>query len=149
MLRWCIALILFLSIAWKITIPRENSDDVKDDLVKFFENNHFNVVVTDAAYTQIIQASTESCHLQIARLFPDGSNRDLIEHLVTGADRLFVVFRGTVYTQQPIFLPVLASIWSRFLRELGLTRHITPVIAVAANSACDAEQLPWSELSYN
>jgi hypothetical protein len=27
-----------------------------------------------------------------------------------------------------------------------LTKHITPVIAVAANSSCDAERLPWDEL---
>src|SRR5262249_41886978 len=67
-------------------------------------------------------------------------------HLAAGADRSFVVFRGTVYIQQPIPLTVFHYLWSRFLRELGLTRHITPVIAVAANSSCNAEQLPWTEL---
>ena len=35
---------------------------------------------------------------------------------------------------------VLNWLWSRFLRELGLIRHITPVINVAANSSCNAER---------
>ena len=149
-LRWCIALVLFLSVAWKIAIPPENPDELKDDLVKFFERHHFNVVVTDETvnYTPIMEATTASCQLQIARLTPDGSNRDLIQHFAAGKDRSFVVFRGAVYEQQPVFLTVLAYLWSRFLRELGLIRHITPVIAVATNSACDAERLPWGELRF-
>jgi hypothetical protein len=77
---------------------------------------------------------------------PDGSNRDLVRHLAAGTDRSFVVFRGTVYTQQPILWTVLDYLWSRFLRELGLVRHITPVIAVAVNTSCNAERLPWGEL---
>ena len=146
--KWSIVFIILLSIAWKIAIPPDNPDDLKDDLVEFFERNHFNVVVTEQMvnYMPIIQANTASCHLQVAKLTPDGSNRDLIRHLATGTDRLFIVFRGRVYTRQPILWTVLNYLWSRFLRELGLVRHITPVIAVTANSSCDAERLPWDEL---
>ena len=139
---------LLLTIGWKIAIQPDDPNYLKEDLIKFFERNHFNVVVTDEMvnYTPIIRATTASCHLQVARLTPDGSNRDLIRHLAAGTDRSFVVFRGTVYTQQPIFWTVLNYLWSRFLRELGLVRHITPVIAVAVNSSCNAERLPWGEL---
>ena len=146
--KWSIVFIILLSIAWKIAIPPDNPDDLKDDLIEFFEHYHFNVVVTEQMvnYVPIIQANTASCHLQIGKLTPDGSNRDLIRHLATGTDRLFIVFRGRVYAQQPIFWTVLNYLWSRFLRELGLVRHITPVIAVATNSSCDAERLPWDEL---
>ena len=147
-LRWCFALILFLSITWKIAIPPENPNELKENLVKFIERNHFNVVATDqvAFSTLTIKATTAECRLQIATLSPDGSNRDLVRHLAMGTDRSFVVFRGAVYTQQPVFWTVLNYFWSRFLRELGLIRHITPVIAVATNSSCDAERLPWGEL---
>ncbi|MCA1453152.1 hypothetical protein I6F35_07945 [Bradyrhizobium sp. BRP22] len=41
---------------------------------------------------------------------------------------------------------VLDYLWTRFLRELGLVRHISPVISVAESSSCDAERLPWGEL---
>jgi hypothetical protein len=146
--RWSIAVVLLLAIGWKIAIQTDNQNYLKDDLIKFFERNHFNVVVTDETvnYTPIIRATTASCDLQIARLNPDGSNRDLIRHLAAGTNRSFVVFRGTVYSQQPILLTVLDYLWSRFIRELGLIRHIAPVIAVAVNSSCNAERLPWGEL---
>lgn len=147
--RWCIAIAITLSIGWKVTIQPDNESYLTKRLVDFFEHNHFNVVVTDEMvdYTPIIRAATDSCWLQVARLTPDGSNRDLIRNLAAGTDRSFVVFRGTVYIQQPIPLTVLHYLWSRFLRELGMTRHITPVIAVAASSSsCNAEQLPWAEL---
>jgi hypothetical protein len=76
---------------------------------QFLERNHFNVVVTDEAvnYMPIIRATTATCHLQIARLAPDGSNRDLIRHLAAGTDRTFIVFRGTVYAQQPVVWTIL------------------------------------------
>lgn len=146
--RWSIAGVLLLTIGWKIAIHPDDPNYLKEDLIKFFERNHFNVVVTDEMvnYTSIIRATTASCNLQVARLAPDGSNRDLIRHLAAGTDRSFVVFRGTVYTQQPILWTVLHYLWSRFLRELGLARHTTPVIAVAVNSSCNAERLPWGEL---
>lgn len=145
---------LFLTVAWKIANESEPQHYSQDNLIKFFENNHFSVVVTDESPNNplIIRATRASCHLQIATLLPDGSNRDLIRHLAAGRDRLFVVFRGAVYAQQPVFWTVVDYFWSRFLRKLGLIENITPVINVAvnsglaANSSCDAEGLPWGEL---
>ena len=146
--RWSIAAVLLLTIGWKIAIQPDDPNYLKEDLVEFLERNHFSVVVTDEMvnYTPIIRATTASCHLQIGRLTPDGSNRDLIRHIAAGTDRSFVVFRGTVYAQQPVLWTVLNYLWSRFLRELGLIRHIAPVITVAVNSSCNAERLPWGEL---
>ena len=140
---------LLLSIAWKIAIPSDNEKDPKDPLLDFLKRNHFDVSATGQILnnTPIIQAKTASCRLQIARLAPDGSDRDLFRHFATGTDRAFVVFRGKVYVQQPIFWTVLDNLWSKNLRELGLSARVTPVIAVAANSSCDAERLPWDELS--
>jgi len=146
--RCSIAAVLLLTVGWKIAKQPETQDDLKNDLVKFFERNHFNVVVSDELvnYTPVIRATKASCDLQIATLIPDGSNRDLIRHLAAGTDRSFVVFRGKVYAQQPVFWTVLDYFWSRFLCELGLVEHITPVISVAVNSSCNGEGLPWDEL---
>jgi hypothetical protein len=139
---------LLLAIGWKIAIEPDDPNYLKEGLVKFLERNHFNVVVTDEVVndTPIIQATTASCYLQIARLTPDGSNRNLIRHIAAGTDHSFVVFRGAVYAQQPVLWTVVNYLWSRFLRELGLIRHITPVVNVAVNSSCNAERLPWGEL---
>jgi hypothetical protein len=140
--------VLSLTIGWKIAIKPDNQDYLTENLVKFLERNHFDVVVTDELvnYMPIIRATSASCDLQIARLTPDGSNRDLIGHLTAGTDRSFIVFRGAVYTRQPISWTVFNYLWSRFLRELGLIRRVTPIIAVAANTSCNAENLPWREL---
>ncbi len=139
---------LLLTVAWKIADQSETQHYSNDDLIKFFERNHFNVVVVDevANSTPTIRATRASCQLHIARLIPDGSNRDLIRHLAAGTDRSFVVFRGAVYAQQPVFWTVLDYFLSRFLRALGLIEHVRPVISVAVNSSCNAEGLPWGEL---
>lgn len=146
--RLCIAATLFLAIGWKIAIPFENPNYLKEDLVRFLERNRFDVVVTDeiATDTPIIRATRASCQLQVAKLTPDGSNRNLIRHFATGMDRSFVVLRGEVYAAQPIAWTVLHYLWSRLLRELGLIRQITPVLDVAESSSCNAELLPWAEL---
>ncbi|MCS3898648.1 hypothetical protein M2171_007781 [Bradyrhizobium japonicum USDA 38] len=148
--RWSIAAVLLLAIGWKIANQPEAQPHLNDDLIKFFERNHFTVVVTDEMvnYTPIIRATRASCHLQVATLSPNGSDRDLIQHLAAGFDRSFVVFRGTVHATQPVLWTVLDYFWSRFLRELGLTEHITSILSVALNSSCNAEQLPWGELQH-
>ncbi len=146
--RWSIAVILLVALGWKIAIRPDDPNYLKEDLIKFLERNHFSVVVTDEMvnYMPIMQATTASCHLQIARLTPDGSNRDLVRHIAAGTDHSFIVFRGAIYPQQPVFLTVINYLWSRFLRELGLISHIAPVISVAVNSSCNAERLPWGGL---
>ena len=145
---WFIAAALVLSIGWKVAIPLDNPSHLKENLVDFLERNHFTVVVTDEAInnTPIIRATTASCELQVASLTSDGSNRDLIRDRAAGTDRSFVVFRGEIYPQQPIFRTTLNYFWFRFLRELGLVRHIPAVIDVAETSSCHAERLAWHEL---
>jgi hypothetical protein len=146
--RWSIAGVLLLTVGWKLAIQMDDQSYRTNDIIKFFEHNHFSVVVTDELVnnTPVIRATTASCDLQVARLNPDGSNRDLVRYLASGADRSFVVFHGTVYTRQPVLRTLSNYFWSRLLRELGLIEYISPVINVAANSSCDAERLPWDEI---
>jgi hypothetical protein len=144
--RWSIAAVLLLSIGSKLATQPEPQQGFADGLTKFLQRNQFSVVSDEVVnYTPIVRATTGSCDLQIARLSPDGSNRDLIRHLAAGTDHSFVVFRGAVYTRQPVFWTLLDHFWSRFLLQLGLIDHTTPIISVAASSWCNAEELPWSE----
>jgi hypothetical protein len=145
--RWLLAIVLLLSIAWKIAIPRGAESDSKERLIDFLKRNYLDVsAVQQIADVSMIRAETASCRLQIVQLAANGSDRDLFRRLAAGADRAFVVFRGTVYEQQPVFWTVLDDFRVRHLRELGLATHATLVIAVAANSSCDTEQIPWNEL---
>lgn len=142
-----LAIAFLLSVAWKIASPSIDDSDQKDNLVDFLKRNHFDIATEQIGnLVSIIQANTASCRLRIIRLAIDGSDRDLVQHLATGADRLFFVFRGRVYTQRPVLLALINTLWSVCLRKLGLIKNIAPVIAVAANSSCDAERLPWDEL---
>lgn len=145
--RWLLAIVLLGSVAWKVAIGLGPETEPKDRLiVDFLKRNHFDISPTEqVADNSVIRAQTASCHLQIVQLAPNGSNRDLFRHLSAGADRAFVVFRGKVYAQQPILWTVLDDFLFRHLRELGLTRNVAPVIAVATNSSCDAERIPWNE----
>ena len=139
--------VLLLTIGWKAAIPIASHRAQKDDLVTFFERNHFAVATEVVNGVPFIQATRASCHVQVARLSPDGSNRDLIRHLTAGQGRSFVVFGGAVYAQQPIFRTVLDYFRSRFLRELGFAERAAPAISVTADPSCNAEQLPWNELA--
>jgi hypothetical protein len=145
--KWILTAVLLLSIAWKISVPSETQSNWTESVVKFLERNHFDVVVTKQMvnYVPIIQASTDSCRLQIARIASDGVDQDLVRHLTMGTDRLFIVFRGRIYTDQPIFWIRISYLWLARLRELRLIKHMPPVIAVVANSSCDVERLPWDE----
>jgi hypothetical protein len=146
--RWSLVIVLLASISWKVAISSDNEDSTKNSLVDFFQGNHFELSATDQTVHDlpVLRAKMGSCTLQIVRLAPNGSDQDLFRHLAVGADRAFVVFRGKVYTQQPIWWTALDDIWSRHLRELGISKHVTSVIAIAANSSCEAERLPWGEL---
>jgi hypothetical protein len=139
--------VLLLSVAWKISVPSDAQSDWTDSVVKFLERNHFDVVVTKQMinYVPIIQASSVSCRLKVARIAPDGVDQDLVRHLTMDTDRLFIIFRGRLYSQQPIFRIRISYLWLARLRELRLTKHLPPVMAVIANSSCDVERLPWDE----
>ena len=143
-----LAVALLLSVAWKVAIPTYHQNDADDNVIEFLKRNHFNVLITELSGAPVIEAKRGSCSLQVFRLEPDGSNGNLIRHLLTDADQLFVVFRGRVYAQQPIFLTVISSFWSKVLRGAGLIRHIPPVIAVGASWSCDTERLPWVQLGH-
>ena len=146
--KWMLAIALVLSVAWKAAIRSGVENDDKEHLVDFLKRNHFEVSPAEQIVNDVsmIRAQTASCSLKIVQLAPNGSNRDLFRSLAAGADRAFVVFRGKVYAQQPILWTVLDDFWVRHLRELGVTTHSTPVIAVAATSSCDAERIPWNKL---
>jgi hypothetical protein len=143
-----VALIVF-TVGWKIEKVPEPIDEIKQNIVQFLKENGFAVRVNEQIlnYMPIIEGSKNACRLSVAKLTNDASNRELIKSQFSDVDHLFVVFEGRVYQEQPVFLTVVSYLESRFLRELGLRRHITPVLAVGETSSCAAELLPWSDLS--
>jgi hypothetical protein len=147
-LKGLIILLLPLTLGWKLTVHPDDPRELTQGLVEFFARHHFDVLVTEDNMGQspIVLATASECRLLAGKISSDGDNWQLHRRFAAQTDHIFVVFHGRVYPAQPTTLTAFSDLWSRFLRETGLVRHQTPVIAVIASSACNAEQLPWHEL---
>ena len=83
----------------------------------------------------------------VAKSDPMAWDSAAIRSNATDGDRVFVVFRGRTYEDQPTWLTVPYYLWSRLERELGMRSQAVPLLSVIATAGCGAERLPWSELS--
>jgi hypothetical protein len=148
--KWLIAVLLPLTLGWKLTVHPDDPTELNDSLIEFFARHHFEVLVTEDGMglwqSPVIQATASACRLLAGKISSDGDDWQLTQRLVAPTNHIFVVFRGRVYPAQPTSLTAFSELWSRFLRETGLARHQTSVIAVVASTTCAAEQLPWYEL---
>jgi hypothetical protein len=144
--RGFIVVALLLTLPWKFAIKPENPNELEGAIVEFLDSHQLKASLTDKSmeYMRIIEATSDSCHLWAARISPLGYETNLVRRIGAATDRVFYVFRGVVYSEQPVGLTVASYFWFRFLREIGLISRIPPVIAVV--SSCNAEQLPWDKL---
>jgi hypothetical protein len=143
-----IALLLPLTLVWKLGVAADDSVELKERLVEFLVDHQFNVAALEKWIDPMpgIHATTGRCRMLVMNVSPDGWQRDVIRGHAEATDRVFFIFRGKVYSDQPVWLAVAAGFWSRLLRRLGLRQHGMPVIAVIAPEFCNAEQLPWDQL---
>jgi hypothetical protein len=152
-LKWFVLLLLPLTLGWKLAVRPGGSGELTEQdapvkVAKFLARQHFTVSASEQwdEGRPSISATAGMCRMLIARSPAIGSDRDLIRRNATAADRVFVVFRGRIYAEQPTWLTVSDFLWSRLQRELGFKAQATPVLAVIATKSCDAEGLPWNEL---
>jgi hypothetical protein len=144
--KWSVIILLPLTIAWKAAVKPENPTEAQDAIVEFLSKQNFDVTVTRESleYMAIIDAISGTCQLRVMKVSPLGHERDFVQQAVGTRDHSFYVFRGVVYTEQPVWRTVASYLWFRFFRELGLVERIPPVLALI--SSCEAEQLPWGAL---
>jgi hypothetical protein len=151
-LKWFLILALPLTLGSKLIVRPDRSGlsekDVQQRVAEFFVRQHFAVASSDQlAEGQIMmRAGAGACRMLVANSSPLGWESDSIRRNATPADRVFVVFRGRTYQEQPTWLTVPSFLWSRLQRELGFPAHPSPVLTVVATIGCNAERLPWSEL---
>jgi hypothetical protein len=150
-LKWFIALALALTLGLKLIVgPDRNvpsETDVRQKVAEFLVRQHFTVALSEPVEGQaMIRAGDGACRILVANAHPIAWDRDVFRRNATAADRVFVVFQGRTYKDQPTWLTVPAFLWSRFQRELGLRAEAAPLLAVIAAPNCDAERLPWNEL---
>jgi len=143
-----------LTLSWKLFAysidagePGERSED---KVARFLVSHQFNLAGIEKMTGElpVVRVSAgPSCHLLVALSSPRGWHRDMLRSLADPSDRTFVVFRGSVYSEQPMLLTITYFLWSKFLGQLGLKISPTPVLAVIASPECDAERLPWRDLA--
>jgi hypothetical protein len=142
-------LVLPVSLGWKLAAGAETPQQMTERMVAFLKRNQFEVVVTDKMNWNafpLMHASAGPCRLIVAEESADGWNSEIIRDFARSMDRLFIVYRGSIYPQRPGWLTLTHYWWSKYLHKMGLGGHEMPVIAVAQTASCGAEQLPWAEL---
>jgi hypothetical protein len=150
-LKWSLlVLALTLTLGSKLVVRPDlrapGAKDVQQTVAEFLGRQRFTVALPDRA-GDMIRASAGPCRILVANSNPIAWDSDTIRRSATAADRVFVVFRGRTYEDQPTWLTVPYFLWSRLKRELGLPAQTAPLLSVIATAGCGAERLPWSELS--
>jgi hypothetical protein len=143
-LKWLVAIMLPLSLAWKLTVAADTDDHQKFEIVAFLTRQGFHAVANEDLNGTGIQAVSGNCQMRVIKY--DGGARDIIRDLMAATDRLIFIHRGKVSLEQPNFRTTLDDLWTRSLRKIGLANHQPPVLAVLASAECNADQLPWEEL---
>jgi hypothetical protein len=150
-LKWFIILLLPLTLGWKLAarqgVAQEPTQGQQLRVAEFLVRQHFTVAIPNQGEARpTVRATAGPCQMVVTRSDPIGWQTDEIHRSASKADRVFFVFGGRIYPQQPTWLTVSDLLWSRFRRELGFNVQATPVLAIIATTNCDAERLPWSQL---
>ena len=155
-LRWIVLLLLLaFTLGWKVAArsvagEQPTERNVQAAVAEFLVRQHFGVSVSEKAEEgrPSVVANSGSCRILVAKSPALGWDRDAIRRYADAEDRVFVVFRGRIYSDQPTFRTVFDALLTRFRRELGLRVEPSPVLAVVARISCDAERLPWDQLEF-
>ena len=120
---------------------------LEGDTIRFLKSHGFNVTEeTLTGRISIMRATKSNCSMIVMEGTADGSTRDVMRHVAAKMDRQFVVFRGKIYDEQPIWLTVTDDWFTRYLRGIGISQVEASPLMVAADLSCAAEKLPWTEL---
>jgi hypothetical protein len=153
-LKWSVLIILIaltLGLKWVWLVGRQGEPSEKDlqlRVAEFLVNQRFSVSVSKEARegAPTIRATTTVCRVLVVDSPVLGWDRDMVRRAATASDRVFVVYQGRVYAEQPTWLITFDFLWARFLRGLGIRVEGTPLLTVIATASCDAERLPWGQL---
>ena len=154
-LKWSVLLILIaltLGLKWwvwwggRLGEPSEKNNQLR--VADFLVRQHFSVSLSQEARegAPTLRASTPVCRMLVVESPVIGWDRDIVRGAATATDRVFVVFQGRVYPEQPTWLIAFDFLWARFLRGLGAKVDTAPLLTVIATTSCEAERLPWDQL---
>jgi hypothetical protein len=129
-----------------MTVGAKSDWRTEDDVIALLTRQGFRAVVAEDENFHGIVAVNNFCRMRVMIASDDGADRDMMRSTVAADESLIFVHQGMVYQEQPILLTVWGALWTRLLRELGLTNRQEFNLAVAAQHQCDVERLPWDQL---
>jgi hypothetical protein len=91
-----------------------------------------------------VYGAAGACQVGIVEVSPQGWHRSLISRLAAGK-RLFYMFGGETYFEQPVMRTQTYAYWRKLNRYLGLRTPNRPVLALIAGPAC--QNVPLRELA--
>jgi hypothetical protein len=148
--RSSIILLSLLTLGWKVAALEPSSVESTINVREFLARHDFDIreeIVVGGL--PVIEATADTCRLKVVETSPDGWTQDIVRYIIGSFERQFFVFRGKVYSDQPTWLTITDHWLTKSLRQLGLERANAPTLAVTATTPCDAERLPWHELSWS
>jgi hypothetical protein len=150
--KWFLAILLPLTLAWKLVadVGVAEPPSPKNKIIELLAQHHYQVASRNDVLSKmlVIRGTRGSCSLLVAQISAMGGDRDYFRHLAGGgAANMFIVFQGKIYPQQAAWMTAFKEMWWRFLRKFGAAERAPVVLAVAATPACDAQHLPWNEVS--
>ena len=146
-----LALAIALTVSLKVMVRDTETQNahlaVQDAVVAFLTRHQFQSHGMPDG--RRVYAASGNCRLLIREMIPQGWNLDSIKTLDTQEGRLSFVFKGMVYTDQPINIgnTTLTHYWTRLQQKLGLDSVSNPVLAVVASESCSLDALPWKEIA--
>jgi hypothetical protein len=147
LLECSLAVVLALTLAVKFaTGPTVSSNAIETEenfrLVGILEASGFTVEPYLADMDPpMVPAHKPGCRLLAGRASPLGWHRGVLASLVQPDERLFFVYGGQTYSEQPVSRTILAHHIARIRGYLGLPVTEGPVIAVIAKRGCDASAI--------
>ena len=86
-IKWCLVLLLPLTLGWKLAVALRTDDPAERAvaIVEFLTGHQFNAVSKDETRggLQIVEASSNECHLLVARISPLGDSADQVQSLAS------------------------------------------------------------------
>ena len=136
-----------LTLGFKAVTGEPDSYESKAAISEFLSRHRFEIQEQTVAGIPTVVATSDACRMIVAEGSPNGWTRDMTRQILGATNPQFVVFRGTIYSEQPTWRTFTDHWLSKNTRRLGFARHTSPIIVVSATESCDAKRLPWDELS--
>jgi hypothetical protein len=141
-------LLVLLTIPSKLLYPPTpaNPDDQRlaGEIAAMLESKGFTVRFGEMVHVPIIVANKSGCNLLATHVGGGGyaNSRFNLEAEDIGATEYY--YDGQLNQHFPRFWPVIEERLNRWLRPLGLSSQIHPVLAIAGQAKCSGEALDWS-----